>query len=136
MDKRDIENMLYAYPYLLAENRNIELEMERLEVVGFKNITYDFKPKSSQTSSIVENEVIGRDVEIQKLKDRLSTNITTIKKIENSLEVLTEYEKAIITKIYFKRYRNNEIAQQLFLTHVYISRLKKSALRKLMGLLK
>lgn len=135
MVKRELEAMLYSYPYAKIENRNIELELERMEITGLKNITYDFKPKSHSKGSIVENEVLVREEDRKLLEAKYRRNKILIEKIDNSFEILNEYEKQIITKYYFKRNLLKDIAQQMYLTHIYISMLKKTGLEKLLEVL-
>ncbi len=136
MDKRELEQILYSYPYVVAENKNIKLELERMEIQGVKPVSYDFKPKSHSKGSVVEEEVIHLDATRQALEGKYRQNEILIEKIENSLSVLDENEREIIKRIYFKRYKSKDIAQQLYLTHIYVSILKKTALNKLMQIFK
>lgn len=136
MTKVELEEMLYSYPYAKAENINIDLELERLEIRGINPVSYDFKPKTSNNSSIVEREVIERDNIKKELLEKKRENGILIEKIDSSLEILSENEREVIKRIYFKRYHNKDIAQQLYLTYIYISMLKKSALLKMLRVMK
>ena len=68
--------------------------------------------------------------------DKRRKNEILIEKIDNSLEVLSDNEREIIKRIYFKRYKSKDIAQQLYLTYIYVSMLKKSALEKILEIIK
>ena len=74
MNRDELERLLYSYPFLKAENKNIELEIERMEIQGIKSITYDFKPKSSNKSSTVEVEVINREEKVEELNLKKKQN--------------------------------------------------------------
>ncbi len=136
MNKDELEEMLYAYPFCKAENKNINLELERLEIKGINPIVYDFNPKTSNKTSIVEREVIDREKIRKEMLDKRRKNEILIEKIDNSLEVLSDNEREIIKRIYFKRYKSKDIAQQLYLTYIYVSMLKKSALEKILEIIK
>lgn len=136
MDKKEVEKLLYSYPYLVAENKNITLELERMDISGIKPITYDFKPNSSSKSSVVEVEVFNLEKKRDALKEKQRLNQITLDKIDSSLTALYDLEKEIVKRIYFKKFKSKDIAQQLYITHIYVSMLKRSALEKLTEIIK
>lgn len=136
MNRDELERLLYSYPFLKAENKNIELEIERMEIQGIKSITYDFKPKSSNKSSTVEVEVINREEKVEELNLKKKQNKIFIDKVENSLEVLNKNEKEVIEKIYFKKMKSKDVALDMYLTYIYVSVLKKQALEKILKIIK
>lgn len=138
MDKnllyRKTEAILYNYNKTKAKIENIELDIENIknEFNGPGAIGYEERTQATNSfNSSVENEVIAREKEINKLEKEKRQKEIEILKVDNAIRSLTEREKLIIEMRYFEKYNNRNIAAQLNLAEEHISRLKKAAINQI-----
>lgn len=132
------EAILYNYNKTKAQIKNIDLEIESVknEFEGVGSISYEERIQSTNSfRSRVENEVMNRDNEINKLGKYKRQKEIEVAKIDNAIESLPEREKAIIEMRYLKKYNNRMIAAQLDLTEEYVCRIKKFSVNKLLNLI-
>lgn len=137
---RKIEGMLYNYPNLKAEIKNIDLEVEELEndYVSCGAIGYEEKTQSTNKfSSAVENKLTTKEARILYLKKERRRLEIQVERIDNILSVLTESEKLIIELRYFKRFEFKDIGQVVDRDDTYLmSKRKKIIESKLIPLIK
>ena len=127
-----VEGILYNYPKLKVEIDNLKLDLEEVqEVVGIRGASGNEKAGSSTNafSSVVENEVLDREKNLEKRIKAIENSILRkerqLKKIENVLGTLTEYEMRLIEMRYFKRYSIGRICEILEATEDGFNKRKK-----------
>ena len=137
-----VEGILYNYPKLKVEIDNLRLDLEEAkEIVGLRGASDNEKAGSPTHafSSVVENEVLDREQNLEKRIKAIESNILRkerqLKKIENVLGTLTEQELLLIEMKYFKRYTINRICDLLDITtDTFIKRRKKIIVHSLIPL--
>ena len=137
-----VEGILYNYPKLKVEIDNLKLDLEEVqEIMGIRGASGNEKAGSSTNafSSVVENEVLEREKNLERKINRLTGLIQSkerqLKKIENVLGTLTEQELILIEMKYFKRYSINRICELLDITTAtFIKRRKKIIVQTLIPL--
>lgn len=132
------EAMLYDYNKTKSEIKNIDLDLSLLksDIGGVGAIVYEERTGSTNKfKSSVENEVISREIRIQKLEQVKLIKLIEIEKIDNALSNLTPREYSIIKMKYFDKEKNRYIAAKLDLTEEYISELKSGIIRQVMNIL-
>ena len=132
-----VEGILYNYPKLKVEIDNLKLDLEEAqEVVGIRGTSSNEKAGSSTNafSSVVENEVLEREKNLEKRINSLTSSIQSkerqLKKIENILGTLTEYEMRLIEMRYFKRYSVGRICEVLELSEDGFNKRRKNIIVK------
>lgn len=132
------EAMLYDYNKTKSEIKNIDLDLSLLksDIGGVGAIVYEERTGSTNKfKSSVENEVISREIRIQKLEQVKLIKLIEIEKIDNALSNLTPREYSIIKMKYFDKEKNRYIAAKLDLTEEYVSELKAGIIRHVMNIL-
>ncbi len=134
---RAVEGILYNLPKLKVEIDNLKLDLEEAtEVIGIRGASGNEKAGSSTNafSSVVENEVLEREKNLVKRIDVLTSSIQSkerqLKKIENILSTLTEYEMRLIEMRYFKRYSVGRICEILEITEDGFNKRKKKLIKE------
>lgn len=125
------EKMLYDYPYLKIEVKNLELDIEELksEFEGVRSISYDEKSgPTNKFNSDVENEIIIREKKISNLIKLKNSKERQILKINNILSILSEDEKKIIELRYFKNLHFKEISSVLANSEKNLMRKRKKVI--------
>lgn len=132
-----VEGILYNYPKLKVEIDNLRLDLEEAkEIVGIKGATDNEKVGSPTHafSSVVENEVLNREKNLEKRIKVIESNILKkerqLKKIENVLSTLTEYELRLIEMKYFKRYSVGRICGVLEISEDGFNKKRKNIILK------
>ena len=132
-----VEGILYNYPKLKVEIDNLKLDLEEVqEVVGIRGASGNEKAGSSTNafSSVVENEILEREKNLEKRINALTSSIQSkerqLKKIENILSTLTEYEMRLIEMRYFKRYSVGRICEVLELSEDGFNKRRKNIIVK------
>ena len=104
--------------------------------MGIRGNSGNEKPGSSTNafSSVVENEVLEREKNLERKINRLIGLIQSkerqLKKVENVLSTLTEYEMRLIEMRYFKRYSVGRICEVLELSEDGFNKRRKNILVK------
>ena len=134
---RSVEGILYNLPKLKVEIDNLKLDLEEAnEIMGIRGTSGNEKAGSSTNafSSVVENEVLEREKNLVKRIDVLTSSIQSkerqLKKIENILSTLTEYEMRLIEMRYFKRYSVGRICEILEITEDGFNKRKKKLIKE------
>lgn len=140
MNYRKLEGILYNYPILLAEIKKLKAEIEYIEN-EYQGVTEidTTEEKTSETysiSSTVENEVIAREKRLGNKRNKLAKKRLEQIKIENLLNLLKEDDRKIIEFWYFKNWKNNQIARELYISDSTCSIKRKDAMSQLLKLLK
>lgn len=132
-----VEGILYNYPKLKVEIDNLKLDLEEAqEVVGIRGSSGNEKAGSSTNafSSVVEGEVLDREKNLEKRMKAIENSILKkerqLKKIENVLGTLTEYEMRLIEMRYFKRYSVGRICEVLELSEDGFNKRRKNIIVK------
>lgn len=130
------EELLYSYKTLVAEVKNLDIEISELEYIGCSGISYEERTQSTNKfNSSVENETISRVEEINRLKDMKFKKENIVNKINNALESLDERSREIIKLKYFERVNNYKIAKKLDITEIWLCTLKNEAISKVSNLI-
>lgn len=137
-DYKKVEAMLYNYKNTKAEIKILKNDLEILENYyrGMGAIGYEEKtgPTYKITSS-VENEVIRRTNEIQKVQQKIRLKEIEIENIDAAVESLEPEEKYLIIERYFNKKTNKYVAANLNVTEDTSSRYKNNIIKKLIPLL-
>ncbi|MBA4510205.1 RNA polymerase subunit sigma [Clostridium sporogenes] len=137
-DIAKLERLLYRYREMIAEIKNIDIEIEYIKQHpdGVNSISYEEKSSpTNKFNSSVENEVIAIDKKIEMLKEQKAEQVYWTSKIDNALEVLDQRSKQIIEMKYFEKINNTKIATRLNLTEEWICKLKNDSLKQLFKLI-
>lgn len=134
---RAVEGILYNLPKLRVEIDNLKLDLEEAnEIMGIRGASGNEKAGSSTNAfgSVVENEVLEREKNLVKRIDALTSSIQSkerqLKKIENILSTLTEYEMRLIEMRYFRRYSVGRICEILEITEDGFNKRKKKLIKE------
>ena len=132
-----VEGILYNYPKLKVEIDNLKIDLEEAqEIVGIRGAIGNEKAGSSTNafSSVVENEVLEREKNLERKINRLTGLIQSkerqLRKVENILSTLTEYEMQLIEMRYFKRYSIGRICGVLELSEDGFNKRRKNIIIK------
>lgn len=132
---RKTEALLYNYNKSKAQIKNIELEIENIknEYEGVGAVRFEERVQSTnEFHSRVENEILEKENQINKLMKYKRQKEIEIAKIDNAIEALTDREKSIIKMRYFEKYNNRMIAAKLDLTEEWIAKIKKVAINQIL----
>lgn len=114
---KDIENMLYRYNTLKAEIVDIGLDILSIQqgYTGIAGASDNEKPSTPTNAynSSVENEVISKVTNIDKLEKVKGMKEIQVKRIDNMLTTIRDDEREIVDLKYFKRTRIKMIAYKL-----------------------
>ena len=132
------DGVLFNYKSIKAEIFNLELDIEELqeEIEGVKAVSYD--EKSSPThkfNSSVENEVIKKEQEINRLLREKRSKERLIKKIDNALNSLDIEEKEIVQLRCFERKPWNKVGMTINKDADYCGKIKRAAVNKISDLI-
>lgn len=137
MTYRDVEGVLYNLPSQKVRINNLKLELEEVqEIIGIRGASDNERAGSSTYafSSTVENEVIERDRKLADQIIQLSRTINQkereVRRVENILGLLTDYEMRIIEMKYFKRYSIGRICEILEVTEDGFNKRKKRLVKE------
>ena len=132
-----VEGILYNYPKLKVEIDNLKLDLEEAgEIIGIRGASDNEKAGSPTHafSSVVENEVLDREKNLEKRIQVIESNILKkerqIKKVENVLNTLTEQEILLIELKYFKRHSISRICELLDITAATFNKRRKDIIVK------
>lgn len=126
------ELLLYSYKTLVAEVKNLLIEISELEYKGVGAMSYEEHISGSGGfSSVVENEVIHRQEEADKIADIIFMKENVIKKIDNVLESLDARSRDIIKLSYFNKISNTRIGASIDRSEEWVCRLKSRAVNKI-----
>ncbi|ASN68270.1 hypothetical protein 10S11_8 [uncultured Caudovirales phage] len=128
------EYMLYNYKQFKVEIKNILLEIEDIEnsYRGVGAIQYSDMPKAYNTNSSIEEEIEQKEKRIEYLNRLISKKENVIKRVDNALEILTDYEYKLIELRYFQNLTHFKVAEVLEVDVSTIYRNKKEIINKLM----
>lgn len=130
------EELLYSYKTLIAEIKNLQIEISEIEYIGCGAMSYEERIQSSNAfNSAVENEILHREKEIGRLKDIIFTKENDVKKIDNALEVLDERSREIIKLKFFDNVSSKVIAIRVDVTTEWLCTLKNNAVNKMSNLI-
>lgn len=137
-DFKRVEAMLYNYKNTKAEIKILKRDLEILEndYRGTGAISYEERTgPTNKISSSVENEVMKRAENIQKMKNIIRLKEIEIENIDDAVESLLDDEKYIIIERYFNKKRNKDLAIELNVTKDTSTRYKNAIVNKLINLL-
>lgn len=136
IDKDTVEGLLYDYKNTLASIENLKLQIEEMEYVGCKGVSYGERTQSTNAfSSSVENEMLDRQRRQDEIADRIFMLNNMVRRVANALGTLSSRELEIIKLKYFEKYIYEDIEEELELSRTTVIRLKNDALERLKRLL-
>ena len=132
-----VEGILYNLPKLKVEIDNLKLDLEEAqEVVGITGASGNERAGSATYafSSVVENEVVQRERNMEQRTQAILKEIQKkerqLKRVENILSILTEYELQLIEMRYFKRYSIGRICEVMELTEDGFNKRRKRLIKE------
>lgn len=137
-DYRKIEGMLYNYTSIKIriENKTIDLDELENDYRGIGTIGYEERSSPTNAfSSTVENEIIKRDEKILRLRKEIKLMQNQIQRIDNAMQELKDYERALIEMKYFKKMNHEKIADELGFEPESIAKIKARIINKLIPLI-
>lgn len=130
------EALLYSYKTLIAEVKNLQLEIDEIEYIGCGAINYEEKAAPTNSfNSIVENEVLSRDKQLSKLKKAIFLKENKIKRMDNALESLDERSRELIKLRYFDKLNYRAISRKVDLSEDYLNDLTMGIVKKISGII-
>lgn len=132
--RKKIDNILKRYKYIETEINDIELVKEELllDFRGCGAIRYgDIGGSSGSISSTVENEVIKRENEIEKLDVKKEKKLLEKRRIDNFINGIDDTDLKEFFELHYNSKRKNSITQISFtmnLSTTKVSNLKKELL--------
>lgn len=133
-----VEAMLYNYKNTKAEIKILKRKLEVYEnnYDGVRGLSYDEKSTpTNKFNSDVENEVIRRAEEIQKLKNEIRLKEIEIENIDDAINALDERAAYVITEFYIKKRQLKVISSEVHLNENYSSDYKSSIINKIANLI-
>lgn len=131
------ELLLYSYKTLVAEVKNLLIEISELEYQGVGAMSYEEHISGSGGfSSVVENEVIYRHEKADEIADIVFMKENVIKKIDNVLESLDSRSRDIIKLKYFDKISNTRIGASIDRSEEWVCKLNSKAINKIAALTK
>lgn len=131
-----VEDMLRNYKVNVAEVKNLQLEIEELE------INYDMPISLIRLEGRISKANLSQEEELKIKKEKLMSlkkmqryKQIELEKIENALSTLTEREYKITEMRYFNKLSIKEISIKLNLEQSYCSTLKRNILEKIAPLI-
>ncbi len=137
-DFKRVESMLYNYKNTLAKIKKLKRDLEIIEndYRGVGSIGYEEKSApTNKFNSEVENEIIKRAEDIQKLKNRIRLKEIEVENINDAYESLLDVEQIIIKERYFDNKSNKYVASILNVTEQTSCDYKNKLITKLIPLL-
>lgn len=132
------DGVLFNYKTIKAEIGNLELEIEELkaECDGVKGMTYEERTAPTNAfNSSVENEILKKEKEINKLLREKRSKERLISKIDNAVETLDEDEQEIIKLRCFEKKSWARVGTITKIDGDYCGRIKRKAVNKLAELI-
>ncbi|WML35362.1 siderophore-interacting protein [Clostridium sp. OS1-26] len=132
------DGVLFNYKTIKAEISNIELDIEELkeQIDGVSGITYEERTGSTNKfNSTVENEILKKEKEINRLLKEKRSKERLINKIDNAINALEEDEKEIIKLRCFEKKSWAIVGMIIKIDGDYCGRIKRKAINKLSELI-
>lgn len=133
-----VEAILYNYKNTKAEIKFMYLDLEILEndYRGVGAIAYEERTGSSNAfSSSVENEVVKRANDIQRLKSKIRLKEIEIEKIDAALETLNETDLFLIKEYYINKKQLKHLSIEIGFNENYASVYKSNIVNELSNLI-
>ena len=133
MNTKDIERILYLYPLRKKQIEIDKLKLKELRLTGdISSVSFDdVKVHTSSINNITENKVISYLEKRERIEKRVRINEIFCARVEKGLDILTNSEKLIIEKRYFKSFKDYEIYFNYGFSKRNYYLIKKRALEKL-----
>lgn len=141
MDTQDnryskVEGILYSYPRLSFEIKNLEIEIKMIEneYVGIKGRSGNESGSRTNTvSSAVENEVMSKEAKIGVLARKINHKKLTIEKIDNAIAAISAEDEtgALLIKLrYIKGLEWKQIEMQIPMDEKSLMRRRSEVIKK------
>lgn len=114
-DYRKAEGLLFNYPILKAEIRNLEIDKKQLrDIMGIHGQSDNIKASTSTYAfnSSVENEVVSIENKEEYIDKVIISKQRLVDKIDNALSVLSEDERELVELRYFHRISIDRLAMR------------------------
>lgn len=135
------EGILYSYPRLTFEIKNLEIEIKMIEneYTGIKGKSDEIASRTNAVSSSVENEVISKEARIDALKRKINHKRLLIEKIDNAIDAIAAEDEtsALLIKLkYIKHLEWKQIEMQIPMDEKSLMRKRSKIIKdKLIGML-
>jgi DNA-directed RNA polymerase specialized sigma subunit len=132
------DGVLFNYKTIKAEINNIEIEIEELreEFSGVSGVGYQERSSpTNEFNSSVENEILKKEKEINKLLREKRNKERLISKIDNAIETLEYEEKEIIKLRCFEKRSWNTVGSLTNRDGDHCSKIKRDAIKKISELI-
>ncbi|MDF2612795.1 MAG: polymerase sigma factor [Clostridia bacterium] len=131
----NVQDELYYYTTYQSKLKQHTLELERLlrEYQGVKGMAYD-SVGGGGTNAInraVENEVMIREVQINRLKAMIEEVQYRINIVDAALETLSDLEQRLVKCRYFKRFDLYQVSEILGYSYSGVRKLNTKTIDKL-----
>lgn len=129
-----VESILYNYKKTKIELKNMYLDLEVLEndYRGIGSIVYEERTgKTNAFSSSVENEIVKRDEDIIRLRNKIRLKEIEVQKIDNIIEGLNDKEQEFIKLKYFEKNTHNKISERIDISFDYINEYRLKVINKI-----
>lgn len=136
--REETQDLLLSYKIKKIEIMNLELEIEDLiaEVDGVKAVQYrESTSKTYKFNSSVENEILERESEINKMLKEKRKKEILIEKVDNAMSSLNKDERDIIELRYFNKESWNTIGATINKDANYCGKLGRIAINKISKLI-
>lgn len=135
---KKVEAMLYNYKKTGAEIKILKRDLEIIEndYRGVGAIGYEeHSSPTNKFNSDVENEVIKRSQQIQRLRNDIRLKEIEIANIDDAIESLDDRASYMLKEFYFNRRQLKVISSEIHLDESYSSVYKTSIIEKLVNLI-
>jgi DNA-directed RNA polymerase specialized sigma subunit len=132
------EAILYNYKKIKIEIKNLTLDLEVLEndYEGVRAISYDERSTpTNKFNSDVENEIIKRDEEKIKLRNKIRLKEIEIEKVDNIIEELDERDSYLIKEYYINHNQLKHICSKVNLDENYLSYYKTKLINEISNIM-
>lgn len=136
-----VEGMLYSYPKLAFEIKNLEIEIKMIEneYVGIKGRSDEAASCTNVISSSVEKEIISKEDRIDSLTRKINHKKLLIEKIDNAIDALAAIDEtdALLIKLrYIKGLEFKQIEMQIPMNEKSLMRKRSEIIKNnLIGML-
>lgn len=136
-----VEGMLYSYPKLPYEIKNLEIELKMIEneYMGIKGSSGGERGSGTNlVSSSVENEVFMKEKKLMEIRKKINNKHFLIERIDNALECLKlddEVAALLIRLRYIQKLEWNQIASQLHMDDKSLMRKRNEIIKELIPML-
>lgn len=135
---KKVESYLIEYKLLKGKITDLELQLDELKDEYNGMLSMPVRERTSptfKTSSPVENELINKEKEVEKLEYNIRLKKRLLARIDNALNTLNEKDRLFVEWKYILQMSHIEIANELNCSPEYITNKRKIIIDKLVKVL-